>query len=289
MKSRLFPLALIAICSFSCSVLENDTPVADKGHKSFYAEIEQPSSLDTKVHADKDLKVLWDADDRIAIFDKYTYGFEYKYIGEPDSNAGEFEQIEVDDDIFVMGADIDVVCSVYPYDERLSINNSGSVVTLTLPDSQTYLADSFGKGANTMISMGLDTKLAFKNVCGYLALKFYGDNVSVSSITLKGNNKEMLAGRAQVSVAVGVDPELSGYKTGKETITLNCPEPVKIGDTAENATVFWFAVPPTTFKGGFTVTVKDAAGKEFVKSTTRSFEISRNCLSRMAALKAVMD
>lgn len=35
-----------------------------------------------------------------------------------------------------------------------------------------------------------DYFFAFKNVGGYLSLRLYGDNVSVSRITIKGNNGE---------------------------------------------------------------------------------------------------
>lgn len=47
------------------------------------------------------------------------------------------------------------------------------------------------------------------HVCGYLAFKLYGEGVSVSSITLKGNNSESIAGKAEVKVGIDADPTLS--------------------------------------------------------------------------------
>jgi len=55
----------------------------------FYAEMEQAGEdADTKVFADKDLKVLWDADDCISIFNKYTYNRKYRFQGETGATAG---------------------------------------------------------------------------------------------------------------------------------------------------------------------------------------------------------
>lgn len=289
MKSRLILLALMATIVSSCSLSDADKQDANKKHR-FFAVLEQPSSVDTKVYADENLKLLWNAKDCIAIFDKTAFGEKYEYTGEDGSNAGYFEYFDfIDEGGFYFGNDIDIVCAVYPYDDRLKIDNASTPVTLTLPASQVYLDNSFGKGANTMISVGEDHKLSFKNLCGYLAFKIYGDDVNVSSVTLKGNNNESLAGRAEINVALDKDPSLKAYTKGTDSITLDCSDPVKIGDTAENATIFWMVVPPTVFSKGFTVTVKDTAGKEFVKTLSRSFEVKRNTSVRMAAFKAVME
>ena len=273
----------MALFALSCSGVEEDKPEAGRVSKSFYAEIEQPSSLDTKVYADEDLSLLWDANDLIAVYDKYTYGFQYKFTGEQGSTSGKFV-LDEEEDGFIVGDDIDFVCAVYPYDAARRIDDSQ--LTLTLPAAQSYLAGSFGRGANTMVSCGDDTqKLSFKNVCGYLAFKLYGEGVSVSSITLKGNNSESIAGKAEVKVGIDADPTLSLYTQGSDAITLECADPVQLGASAENSVVFWMVVPPTAFTKGFTITVKDKDGKEFVKTLSRSFEIKRNTYARMAALQ----
>lgn len=289
MKTRFFLLASMALLALSCSGVEEDKPEMGRVSKSFYAEIEQPSSLDTKVYADEDLSLLWDANDLIAVFDKYTYGFQYKFTGEQGSTSGKFV-LDEEDDGFIVGNDIDFVCAVYPYDAARKIDNSGSPLTLTLPAAQSYLAGSFGRGANTMVSCGDDVqKLSFKNVCGYLAFKLYGEGVSVSSITLKSNNSESIAGKAEVKVGIDADPTLSLYTQGSDTITLECADPVQLGASAENSVVFWMVVPPTAFTKGFTITVKDKDGKEFVKTLSRSFEVKRNTYARMAALQVTLN
>ena len=142
-----------------------------------------------------------------------------------------------------------------------------------------------------MISMGKkgeeeeDLRLSFKNVCGYIALKVYGKNIAVSSITFEGNDGETIAGKADINVGLDVAPSVSKYYNGTGSITLECKDFVTIGSTAETATIFWLVVPPTKFEKGFTVTVTDKDGRKLVKSTSRSIEVKRNCLTRMAPFK----
>lgn len=288
MRVRLFLWALIALGACSCSGISDERPELFKELRAFYAVLDQPSSLETKVYVDDDLRLQWDDDDRITIYDRYTYGFEYKYVGDSGDGKGKFECFErIATSSFVFGDDMtDTVCAVYPYVKGLQIRPSKKtyIEEFPLPAVQTYRENSLGRGANTMISMGKDENLSFKNVCGYLALKVYGNNVTVSSITLEGNNGEVLAGKADIDVSLDAAPSLRRFIDGKESITLEC-EDVQVGNTAETATVFWLVVPPTKFEKGFTVTVEYNDGDEFVQSTSRSIEIKRSCLSRMAAFE----
>ena len=268
--------------------MEDDKPEASIGFRTFFAVLDQPSSYETKVYVDKDLKLQWDDDDRITIYDENTYGYEYKYVGDSGDGVGRFECFEkVSSSSFVFGEEMkDTVCAVYPYVKRQQIRPSEKTYldAFPLPAVQTYRENSLGSGANTMVSMGRDEKLAFKNVCGYLALKVYGDNVAVSGITLKGNDGELIAGKADIDISFDNPPSLRRFVDGKESITLECGD-VQVGNSAETATIFWIVVPPTKFEKGFTVTVEYNDGDEFVQTTSRSIEIKRSCLTRMAAFK----
>ena len=127
----------------------------------------------------------------------------YRFTGKTGANSGSFKKVESED--FVTGNTLDYVYSVYPYRESTSITNNGALI-LELPSEQTYRADSFGIGANTMVSCTEGNELLFKNLCGYLAINLYGDNVSVTSITFKGNNCEKLAGEATVDSSINSLP-----------------------------------------------------------------------------------
>ena len=285
MKNRFFILGLAAVLFAACAVNEVDKAnpaMADGGEDvTFYASIE---GADTRVYADDQLRVLWNADDRVSIFNRTTYNRQYRFDGQDGDNSGVFKKVPTDD--FVTSNPLDYVYSVYPYKEETKISNDGEL-TVFLPAEQTYREDSFGLGANTMIAVADDNELMFKNLCGYLMLRLYGDNVAVTSISLKGNNNEPLAGKASVVAAIGADPTLSLDASATGVITLTCPTPVTIGTTAATATAFWLVVPPTTFTNGITITVETGDGRRFEKRTTGRLVISRNTRSKMAALEVI--
>ena len=253
----------------------------------FYATIEgNADSTATKVYADDQLLVLWNADDRIAIYNNRTYGDQYRFDGPDGATAGTFKKIETSD--FVASNPLNAIYAVYPFDKNMSISNSG-VLSLNLPSIQYYKEDSFGLGANTMVSVSKDNYLMFKNLGGYLSFKFYGVGVTVKSIMLKGNNNEKLAGPATVVAAEGGAPTLTLGASAANAITLSCGDGVALSASAEQYLEFWFVVPPTTFTQGFTVSVTDELGGVFTKSTSQSLTISRNTISRMAPMEVTPD
>ena len=283
MRPYYFYLCLSASLAFSCSIEEVDKRESDIiQDQLFYARMEEPSGVASRVFADEDLRVLWDAEDRVSIFNKYTYNQEYQFTGKTGANSGTFKKVENGD--FVTGNSLNYVYAVYPYHETTSITNDG-IITLNLPSEQKYRVNSFGNGANTMVSCTEGNELLFKNLCGYLAINLYGNNVSVTSITFKGNNSEKLAGEATVNSSINSSPSLSFLTTATNTITLTFDHAIPLGASAETATTFWIVVPPTVFSKGFTVTVADDSNGSFEKATTKAFTISRNTLSRMSALE----
>ena len=282
MKKRLFLPSFICLLAVSCTVQETEPLVPPQPKDMvFYASLES-SEPDTKVFLDEHIKILWDADDRISIFNESTLNQQFYFAGETGENSGNFYW--VDNGYFGAGNDLDYICAVYPYQESTSISNSG-VLTLTLPEEQTYREESFGPGANTMVSVTDDNLLRFKNVGGYLALKFYGEDVSVSSIRLIGNNGETLSGEATIDLPFDTAPEIKLASTAGKTILLNCEEPVELGTTREDATIFWMVVPPTDFTDGFTLLVSTPDGDVFIKETHKPLTIGRNGVLRIAPIE----
>ena len=278
---RLLPLIIcLALSAIACTIIEDETHLEKQAR--FYASLESPSSTSTKVYLDENLKLLWNADDRISIFNKYTFNDEYRFEGNTGDNAGAFTKVS--NDSFVTGNDLENIYAVYPYSKETYISNSG-VINVTLPEEQIYREGSFGSGANVMVSVTEDSQLRFKNLGGYIAIQVYGNNVSVSSITVKGNNGEKLAGKAIVNATVGGTPTVELANSATETVTLLCQSPVKVSSSAETATVFWFVIPPTFFSNGITVTITDDKGGITEKSTSKSITINRNTLSRMAPIE----
>ena len=280
MKNRLFLFCVMAVLAVSCVKEQQEIIQTITDDPVFHATIE---NADTRVFADDQLRVLWNADDRVSIFNKTTFNREYRFEGQDGDNSGTFDRVPSDK--FVTSNPLDYVYSVYPYNENTSISNDGEI-TVYLPAEQTYRENSFGLGANTMIAITDDDELMFKNLCGYFAVKIYGDDVTVSSVSIKGNKDELLAGKAFVTASKDEIPTLQlDSAFALKELTLTFETPVILGSDTETATICWFVIPPTKFENGITLTVCDDKGGVFEQKASGFLEIKRNTLKSASALK----
>lgn len=279
-------LLLVAIVS-SCSTQETEYQEIIKEDEIFYATFEQPTGTeDTRLYSDEDLYLRWTADDRVSIFNKITYNQQYKFQGKTGDNAGEYAKVETAE--FVTGNAITNVVSVYPYQESTRISEK-EVISLSLPSEQAYAENTFGIGANTMVSVSSDNVLQYKNVGGYLRISMYGDGSSISAIQLRGNNGEKLSGNAVIRMPLNGLPSVEMDKDADSQITIKCETPVALHSTVDNCSDFWFVLPPTVFSKGITITVKSKDGSLFTKTTTKEITVSRNTLSKMSAFEVKME
>ncbi len=240
----------------------------------------------TRVAADPAIHLYWESGDAISIFNQSTVNLQYAFAGETGDWGGVFNP--VDPDASAGEATLESVYAVYPYASATSLSADGTV-SYEFPAVQTYREDSFGPGANPMLAVATNTnELQFKNLGGLLAVSMYGTGITVSSLVLQGNSGELLAGPATVTAdAEGTPVVAMDAATATDKITLNFTDPVTIGTTAEEASVFWIVLPPTTFSAGFTVTVNWTDGKSdyvFEKTTSKNITVRRNGVVRMAAL-----
>jgi len=279
MKYHIYLLGLLAVLSAACSESKEDIRRTDLDHDEvFFATIENAS---TRVYTDENLHVLWNADDRVSIFNRITINQEYRFTGEDGDGNGTFTKVPGSNP--GTGYSLDYVYSVYPYQESTIMSSYGAL-TVTLPEKQAYRENSFGRGANTMIAVSRDDELMFKNLCGYLVVRLYGANATITSIALKGNNNEPLAGVATVIAVLNGAPVVVLNSGMAKEIKLVFEDEVTLGTTSETPTSFWFAVPPTTFNNGITLVINDKQGYQYEKTTSKPLEIKRNILTPTAAL-----
>lgn len=280
MKKHLSLILLLTILVSGCNqeeILKNESA----NGKTFTALFEQNES---RTYVEEGNLLRWTKGDLISLFNSNTLNQQYKFDGETGANSGTFSKVESP---FGTGNELNCHYAVYPYASEITISEGG-VLTAILPAEQSYAANSFGLGANTMVAVTEgtdDTFLKFQNVGGYLKLQLYGDDITVKSITLTGNNNEKLAGVATINPVYGQDPTISMDANAIENITLDCGEGVKIGSTAETATAFWIVVPPTKFANGFEVTITDVDNNKITKSTSNDISIARNVIKPMEAIE----
>ena len=230
--------------------------------------------------------ILWNNGDNITYFYDFFHGAQYKYNGEDGVAEAKFDKITEGTRDFGLSRSY----AVYPFEVNASCIQDNGVEKLQVfyPAEQNYMHNSFGRGANVMVAAGehaLDDNLRFRNACGYLVIKLYGENITVKSIELTALGGEKVAGKGLITARYDAAPEVEMTDQGTSTITLNCGSGVTLGADAANATEFWFAMPPTTFEEGFKIFVAPTTGLAFEVQTSKKVEITRNDIQPMAALQ----
>ena len=281
MKTRLFLIGLLSLLAASCSLNEIVEFEGDfvLGTDEFYVTIDEQPGSDTKVYADENLKVLWNEDDRFTFFNMNDHNQEYVFLGDDGDNSGRVIPVGT----VVTGDPLEHIYAIYPYAESTSIDAFGKI-SFTLPSEQSYHEKSFGIGANTMVSVTDENKIRFKNVGGYLSLKFYGEGVSVSSIVLKSNGGELLSGPCTIETSSGLPVVKMDSGSASDQITIVCDPPVALGATSSEAVQFIFVLPPVTLSEGFTVKVTTPEGAVFEKSSDKERVIGRSAITPLGAM-----
>lgn len=273
--------AIIGLLIYGCSSNEEVYNNYHKeGDKSFRVTVEQPVCNETRAQLDNDYNVVFEDNDKIAVFDKKTAISEYTY----SSTDAKFSGTSSTE-----GEALEGIFALYPYSEDKTYNSG------TLPDKQTYCANSFSNESQIMYGQTdkIENGFNLKNMCGYIRLHLYGENVFVKDITLSVTGEgEYVSGDFQIGASDnGDDYALTMNNEGenqKQSVKLVCPDGgVELGTTSENATIFYIALPPQKYTKGFTVTSTDIFGREFTKSafTNTGFELERNHIKPMEALK----
>lgn len=250
--------------------------------------------VETRAYVDDELHLFWTADDRISVFEGNTYNQEYMYEGETGDNKADFNPVTSGG--LHSGSDLDTPAyyAVYPYVKGTSISQKNGLISYALPSVQLYADNSFGLGANTMVAVTKDMSdeyLSFKNVCGYVVFKLYGEGAVIKSVTLTSQAGEALAGNAVITASNGSTPTMAFNDDDslEPTLTIDCGEGVTLGATADEAKGFWFVVPPVTLSNGFAVTFTDVNGISVTRTASGSKTVERNKVFRIPALKLVFE
>lgn len=285
MRKALFIAGLLLATAVSCSRQEPAGNDASKPSR-FFGVMEEDAS--TRMYADSQLRTLWNEGDLISIFEKRTYNDQYIFTGEDGDSAGPLEYVSGSH--MGVAADIADYMAVYPYASTTKCNQD-EVLTLVLPEVQTYRPNMYGLGANTMVARAQedahgDIRFYFKNLCGYRNVKLYGEGITVASVTLTAKSDVALAGKVKVTVPeVNGTPEMGEIEGDVTSITLVCPEPVALGASKEDAVSFWFVIPPVTLSSGYSITVTDVNGNQYGKSNSNSTKVNRREVLTVGPIK----
>ena len=267
---------LASACTRAVTAEHDGSPAPD-----FHASIEQ----DTKTFLDDDLVQHWIYGDQICVYAGNTAGVQYSFTGSTGDTYGTFKSSQTAGG---QGEALDANYAVSPYSAAVSASTDGSL-GIIFPDHQQHSTSEAAAGLCLMAAKSQDNNLSFKNLCGLLNIRLYGSGASVSSLSVKGNNNEIIAGSATINFEDGIPAISMNSSGGSKEIILSCSEPLSLGATESEATEFWLALPPMEFSKGITVIAIDNNGRTFEAATAKTLTISRSRVCRMAPLAVEMS
>lgn len=278
MRRLFFILSFVAV---SCSVAVDEPVDVAVDERVFHGVIAEDN---TRVFLDEQIRLRWNADDRITLLEGTTRNKQYKFMGEDGDNAGDFEFVKAG---FGTGNDLDRYYALYPYASttkyKYGEDGADDYLEYTLPATQSYVAGSVGKDANVMVAVTQDLDdfdLTFRNACSFLLVRLWGAEQSVGSITVTANGGEALSGKCHIVPVYGGTPTLTMAST-VSSVMLSCSEGVAIGSSSAEATDFWVVLPPATYSEGITVKVTGFYGGEQSYVVGSSLTFKRNEYKRL--------
>ena len=266
MKKTIFYLALAAV-AVSCMKEENpgvQTPEKSLAPMEFLACAEQTKT----VLAADGMSVEWIEGDQVAVFD----GSNMK----EDADEGQrFKALSSGASVTLAGeADpaAQEYYAIYPYSSGHSYANG--VFTTQIKAQQTVKVGSMA--GNCAVVVGKveagSSNIEFKNVC--TLVKFPLEVAGVKSLTLIGNNNEVIAGQFKLSWNDG-DPLVTANSKPEVAVTLRDADgaDLQTGD-------YYFTILPTEFTKGFSVILGMNDGTQQIIRRGAVPALSRNQIFR---------
>ena len=200
-------------------------------------------------------KVNWETNDAISLFD-------------PQSNNNRFTTSESGSSVTFTGtaiSDKGNYYALYPYDESATI--SGNIITTTLPAQQTARAGSFASMLNPSVAVADENKnLHFRNTCALIKFTLDSGNNSISRITFRGNNGELLAGTVSID-ATQPAPSANIQTEGAATT-------LEMTGTFESGKTYYFVTAPGALSNGITIRIYNKDGNVWTRSGSTSMTLT---------------
>ena len=161
--------------------------------------------------------------------------------------------------------------ALYPYSEDNSFD--GTCLTASVPSLQVAAAGSFADGQFISVGCSDNLTMTFYHLCG--GIKFNVSHSGITSVTLRGNNNEVIAGKVQITIDSDGHPQVSNILEGSSEITITCQDGFQAGVD------YFFVTLPVEFTNGFTVDFGDGHTRTVLTSMTVNrarFQWSQNAI-----------
>ena len=281
---------MIGLMSTACTdqltpaAIEKENLVPEKEKTMvFQASLEQPEAA-TKTSLDG-LNVVWTEGDKIRIFNhSHQDGVVFTLkAGDGGKTSGSFEGKDIGDGPYYAIYPASVTDGTDPaFYETPSVSIHGEI-----GPNQSYVANSFGNGANVAVASASDLNLSFKNLFGTISFTLTGD-ATITKINVYTRGSDILNGYLHITDIdtdnpvgeVAADPSADHlYKT------LSCGSGVALNDG--DGVTFYIMAPVDAFAKGFFVEFIDDAGTAMIKSAKESSKnvVKRSGIIQMSAFK----
>lgn len=266
MKKTIFYLSIAAL---AVSCVKEQNPGAQAPEKTlapmeFLACAEQTKTI----LAEDGESVEWIEGDQVAVFDSSNMN------GETDEGQRFYARSSGPEALISGEADpaVGEYYAIYPFSSGHSLKNG--VFTTQIKAQQIVEPGSMARNCAVLVGKAVagSTKMEFKNVCSLV--KFSLEKEGVKSLTLIGNNNEVIAGQFTLTWNNG-DPKVTGNTKPEVTVTLRDAEgaDLAIGD-------YYFTILPTEFTKGFSVILGKNDGTQEIITRDAVPALSRNQIFR---------
>lgn len=249
---------------------------------SFRATIEMPCDNGSRTHIDPPqdwnsgtTNVLWTTEDLIKVSNANGTTLNFQIASGENTNTGIFNAVGESTEFFQPD-----YAAIYPVTNAEGVDNSisGTTATFNIPQTQTYLANSFAEKSVPMVAYSSSQSFSFKNVFGGICFPLVGDGLTVTRVVLTSKTDEHLYGvfTADCNSNTPVPTYVSG---GGNSIVVDCSAtPVTLSSTPTN---FFIMLPPATLAGGFSVEAFNGTSRIYYASTTNNPNITRSVITKV--------
>jgi len=252
---KLLAIAVLA-GMVSCSVEREEISCDNPGQVEVVFEATNEGSGSRTAVQEDGASVWWTAHESIGIFYRDASGNRFISTNEEPVARAQFKGTL---NAFTGEVDGDSPCdywALYPYDSSASFD--GTSIATNLSPYQRAKAESFADNQWPTLARSENMFLSFRAVCAGFRCSFTREGVQ--SISFKGNNGEVLAGKFRVGMDGDNLPIVLENTTEEKEITLFAPA----GQTLQTGSLYYLSFFPNDFTKGFTVTFRTATEKAVV-------------------------
>ena len=160
----------------------------------------------------------------------------------------------------------EIYYALYPYDANVTVDASGNLSGVVIPDVQTATAGTFDPKAYVAIAKSEDKEsLQFKAIGTFIKFSLKEFPAAIKSITLMGNKNEVLAGKAGKTYF-----NADGGTAHSGIATADAAYSVKLQGTFDISKAYFMIIRPQPYTEGVTVYVELENGKVLSRKGTKN-------------------